>query len=351
MIIRKAVDGDLTQILEIANSNSLMHTNKNADIESNGFLVSSFTLDDYQNYLKEAEYFFVAETQGSIKGFILAYPSDSIHEGDITNKLLESNMLTPFILIKQIVIKRDEVGRGVASALYSHLFKLEPENDYLAAIVTEPANSRSVAFHKKMGFQHHCDITPPPDSDGVVRNRSIWWRSARSGEQHAKTRLKYAEVSGSPEIIIENIHAAIGLYSHEDNLNWTKFGMLVTFMMALFAAFSYVFEMPLTTANLIISSMLIVFGYVINFLFLIKLKSGVMYMQSHKDNVKLLEARMLSLDSSYVPLIKVDGNELISGRSKTSTVLSLMPVLGMFLWTMSSIMMLLKQLGVIQVAI
>jgi len=252
--IRKVKEDDLHLILDMANANSLKNISDDQKISDKGFLVSSFSLKDYQEFLEDGDYFFLAECDGEVKGFLLAYSSESIKDNDVTNKLLEKNMLLPFIVIKQIVISKGNTGKGIASKLYQYIFDVKPEIEFLSAIVTEPYNKRSIDFHKKMGFYHHCDITPPAGADGKIRSREIWYR-AQAGESRKQpnTRLRYVVSEESNGHIVENLNSAISLYTHEDDLNWTKFGMLVTFMMALFVAFSYVFEKQASDLNLFLS--------------------------------------------------------------------------------------------------
>lgn len=131
-------------------------------------------------------------------------------------------------------------------------------------------------------------------------------------------------------LLLTNLQVAIGLYTHEDNLNWTKFGMLVTFVFALCAGFSHFYEQTDGT-SFFISLLIIILGFVITFLFKQKISSGLTYMESHKEKVKTIEKKLYSLDSGYEKIIAVD-NKKISTKSTTTNIMNNVPNISFLIW-------------------
>lgn len=284
----------------------------------------------------------MAESEGEIVGFLLAYKTESIKETETLNKLLQVNLIVPFVLIKQIVVAASESGKGVAAKLYRKLYQAVPERGYAAAIVTEPLNKPSIRFHEKRKFQHLCDILPPTDADGVSRNRAIWYRGVAGTESELPAmRMYMPNRCEDMTSLLEKAHIGVAFYNHEDNLNWTKLGMLVTFMMALFAAASYLLNQPANYESLFMSSMLVVFGLYINGLFWLKINSGLMFMQSHKVRLKGVEGKLLALNPNLTAYINIS-NDLVARKSRTAKLLEHLPLVSMLLWVVCSFLLLHK---------
>ena len=138
-----------------------------------GFLVSAFSERDYQKFMQYDEHFYVSLAGETVAGFVLAYTSDNIQPDEWLNNLIKSRHPDPFILIKQICVDRDFIGRGIATSLYHHLFHVAPRWPHFAALVRDPPNLRSIAFHKKLGFYLVFEATPP---DGI--RREVWKRES-----------------------------------------------------------------------------------------------------------------------------------------------------------------------------
>ncbi len=136
-----------------------------------GFLVSAFSEKDYQKFMQYDDHFYVSLAGETVAGFLLAYTSDKIQPNEWLNMLIKSRHPDPFILIKQICVNRNFTGRGIATSLYQHLFHEVPRYPHFAAIVRDPPNLRSIAFHKKLGFYPFFEATPP---DGI--RREVWKR-------------------------------------------------------------------------------------------------------------------------------------------------------------------------------
>lgn len=140
-----------------------------------GFLVSNFEQEDYQAFLHRANHFYVLLEDEVICGFLLAYSSDRIQDDEWLNLHIKTRYPDPFIVVKQICVRPDSTGRGLASSLYQHLFSEAQECPLFAAIVLEPPNHRSVVFHEKHGFKKIFQVTP---SDGIPRG--VWMRRPQS---------------------------------------------------------------------------------------------------------------------------------------------------------------------------
>lgn len=161
----------LPQIVSIAKAYQLEQISSERAMED-GFLVSNFAENDYQDFLQRANHFYILLEDKNVQGFVLAYSSDCIQGGEWLHLLIKSRHPDPFIIIKQICIRADRTGRGLATLLYQHLISRAPGLPFFASIVLEPPNHRSIMFHEKFGFKKIFQITPP---DGMLRG--IWMRS------------------------------------------------------------------------------------------------------------------------------------------------------------------------------
>ncbi|MEA3588338.1 hypothetical protein J6I75_08240 [Pseudidiomarina sp. 1APP75-27a] len=296
--------------------------------EDTGFLISNFSQDKYHAYIDSAEYFWVAEEDGKLGGFLLAYTSDSIQPDEVVNSCLRYSVVEPFTLIKQICATGEV--RGATRALYQKLFAEMSTDLALAAVVNEPLNTRSIEFHRKTGFHHLVDLQPPPDYDAVVRTRSIWYFSKAS--QQPQMRMAQCDKHELVQHLIEKQQGITALYTHEDNLNWTKLGMLVTFMTAFMTAFAFLIERPQTPTNTWTAVMLIAFGYVINFLFYTKLKSGLTFFDRHKKTLRRFDEAI----NAIIPSLPHFLDTTTRNRSATVRVMVALPVFSLVLWTVCS---------------
>lgn len=137
-----------------------------------GFLASNFQEEDYQAFIRRADHFYVLLENRNLCGFLYAYSSDLIQGDEWLNLLIRSRHPDHFVVIKQICIRPDLIGRGLATSLYQHLFTQVQEYPLFTAIVLEPVNHRSIIFHERLGFKKVFQITPP---DGMLRG--VWMRS------------------------------------------------------------------------------------------------------------------------------------------------------------------------------
>ena len=315
---------------------------KNAsDPEESGFLVSNFTIEQYQKYLDTAEYFFMAKIDDEIAGFVLAYSKDSISPDEVLNSILKNIVVEDFILIKQICISKKHPIAAVP--LYEHLFAKQKKSLFFTAIVDDPLNIRSINFHKKMGFTFFENIMPPPDYDGEDRIRSVWIRKGNKGKEEPTLRIAIQNSNDKIQNLLVKQSFSNDLYQHEDNLNWTKLGMLVSFMMALITGSAFIIREPLDLINGVISLLLITIGYMIVFLFKAKIKSGIIFMQKHKSKLVNFDKIIMQNDPSLTSTL----DKYTKQRSKTVKLIDMIPEICFIIWSILSIIMLARYLALL----
>ncbi len=168
LTIERASGSHLDQIVLLAESYALANLAA-ADREKYGFLVSGFARDTYFGWLDDADHFYVARDEHEVSGFILACSSDLIREDEWLKNLIRGRHPGKFILLKQICVDKDAIGRGIATALIERLRRATPGLVIFGAIVMEPRNDRSIRFHERMGFHKAFEVTP---SDGI--KGGIW---------------------------------------------------------------------------------------------------------------------------------------------------------------------------------
>ena len=342
--IRNAMEKDLDRIVEISARNTI----DKVDDTAAGFLVSGYTKKEYLHYLDTADHFYVATIDNEIVGVLLAFDQEKIRENEIVNNIIKYAVTRDFILIKQIFVDPKYKGCGVSAKLYEYLFETTPDTvSFAAVIVDKPFNFASVKFHQKMGFEKIMDVLPDEDYDGEVRERGVWYKKSRSDRNvslETLLRIKVNDTSETKNVLLTNLQNATGLYTHEDTLNWTKLGMLVTFVFALCAAFSHYYEKSDTVSS-ILASIVVLLGFAISFLFDKKIHSGLMYMKSHKENIKSIENKLRYFCPHYERTIAVK-NEKISNNSATANIMNVVPYISYAIWVVLFILLLIKLKGI-----
>jgi len=166
--IISATETFVDQIIYIANSYQIANLTKN-EIDKLGFLVSGYDRKEYLSYLKYADYFYLHIVDGNVAGFILAYSDQYIKENEWLNSKIKLNESESFVLIKQICVAREYLGKGIAKKLYEFLFEQMVQFICYAVIVIEPLNLPSINFHEKLSFKKQFEDLP---SDGL--KRGVW---------------------------------------------------------------------------------------------------------------------------------------------------------------------------------
>ena len=325
------MDADLDGVAAISNSLTLADVGDAA--AEQGFLVSGYDTEKYRVLLDKTDLFFVAESDGAIAGFLLAFDSTAIGSDETINSVLKHGLFRPFVLIKQIAVGKAYVRQGVAGRLYAHLMGIEGNKDFAAAIVTEPRNSASIGFHEKYGFSHVLDFEAPPDADGEIRPRGIWLRPSGSGSAF---RFHFPDHDIDVGRLFEKQHDLITLYLHEDNLNWTKFEHLVGYMLAHFAGLAFMVDNRPEPYALSGAVFLIITGFMTIYLFHKKLDSGTRFMSTHKKNLLKVEDMIARLDSRLPRCLdghdgNLDGID-VRNVSATVNILKIIPRIIFVLW-------------------
>ena len=338
MSISKVTREDIPQIAAL--QEQLLITNTDT---KDGFLVSAFSNEDYLHFLDKYEFFYKYVEGDELLGVVMAFHSCNVVPEDKNNSLLRNTVIGDCIIIKQIFTAPKSMGKGISTQLYSHLFsEIGSDLPIVCVIVIEPFNERSCNFHKKHGFIEYLNFTPDADKDKVIRKRSAWIRlHDKSSNIESTVRLSNIFYTGDDdgEVMASRADAFISLYLHEDNLNWTKFGVQTTILFALFASFAYFYEKPFSN-NLLPIMLLGGWGLAINIIFWIKIKSGLHYMNTYKKKIQAFDRLLTFYYPKMMPIFA--SHEKISQTSITCRLLSKISLAGLLVWAIAVIVLLLK---------
>jgi predicted GNAT superfamily acetyltransferase len=255
-------------ITALARSRSLDSVPDAEEASRNGFLVSGYSEEVYRRRLAEAEHFYVAVKGAEVIGFILAYSDAHLESDEWLNHRIKGEF-GGFLVIKQVCTAKDAARQGVASRLYRHVLQQWNASPVIAAVVSQPENLASVAFHRGMGFELLTETTPP---DGMAR--TVWiWRPHREGMIHAQYQV------------------AVDLYKHEDNLNWNKLNNFFYITAALAAAASFAFNSGENNHRFSdrLALVIAVIGFASSLAFAAMLLWGRRYLLDRKDAVARME--------------------------------------------------------------
>lgn len=329
--IRTAGSADIDAVMAIAEALTLREGDN-----SDSFLVSNFSRSDYERFLSSKHcHVLVAETEGRVTGFLIGYNEKyartlpaGTSESVIINAIGDE---ARFNVVKQVGIHPDHAGKGLARSLYEAFFDEVPCEFVFAAIVEKPvANTGSMKFHEAMGFIPVLQSSPPNAhyADRIINQ--VW---AKQLQPRTYTRaIKGGDVSSDA-----NIEYLGELYRHEDTLNWTKLGMLLTL---LFAELTAAWVLLGSSDGLLTSAaslILILLGFATLYGVKRKIDSGQQFMAAHKRALRLAEsARSLRDPSFFAALWHVPRQSATAGWVK------IMPRLAMLLWLAASLALLAK---------
>lgn len=148
LIIRNVEERDLEAVLEL-NEAVVPHVN-------------SVNLDKMSGFAERADYFRVADDNGTIVAMLIGYLPKSDYESLFYRWFCDRYPL--FAYIDRVAVQADLRRAGLAAKLYQDF-----ENhfcDSVPMLACEvnilPANAASVAFHERMGFRQveHAVVTP-----------------------------------------------------------------------------------------------------------------------------------------------------------------------------------------------
>jgi predicted GNAT superfamily acetyltransferase len=217
--IIRAESHHVAAIAATAGLRSLGSAPSRQEASRNGFLVSGYSQAVYRRRLTTAEHFYVAVKGGEVVGFVLAYSDANLESDEWLNHRIRGEF-GGFLVIKQVCVAEHAARQGIASRLYRHVLGQWHTSPVIAAVVSEPENLASAAFHRSMGFEHLIELTPP---GGVPRK--VWIiRPHREMMLHAQYEV------------------AVDLYKHEDDTNWNKLNNFFYITAALAAAAGFAFN-------------------------------------------------------------------------------------------------------------
>ncbi len=175
VVIRRAGLTDVESIIALADARAV-DPGQRPDAER-GFLVSRFDRDTYERLVATVDHAYVLEDDGEIQAFVIGYSDHWIDPGDLVGQAIRRHMAAPFVLIKQVCVALDRMGRGYARTLYDAVRQASVGLPCCAAVVLDPPNDASVAFHESVGFRKILELSAP---DGM--QRGVW---ATTGNQAA----------------------------------------------------------------------------------------------------------------------------------------------------------------------
>ncbi|RJP57540.1 MAG: GNAT family N-acetyltransferase [Ignavibacteriales bacterium] len=243
-----------------------------------GFLVSSFTRDEYESfYFQDDKYIYVATDDNRVIGFIYGYyikHADPSVSSDTMKKLGQEDDF----IVKQICAHQD-APIGTGTFLMHQLFQILSCSIYLA-IVAKPLNVTSLIFHKKMGF---CEIARITEKDQLERIIMV--------------RYKHQDSKTFVEAGLLQYQIAVDLYKHEDQLTWTKFNFSVITNGAILAM-----VVPAMTSdfNKTLFLFLAIVVIIINFGYIYTIRMGRIYLQKRKKDACGLEEKFQSIGMNYI---------------------------------------------------
>lgn len=341
--IRNASVEDLDAIVRIADD---LAQHRDAD---QGFLVSGYSAETYRAYIEHSQaavtdaaekcLLWVLETDDGVQGFFLAYNRAYLHSHTTTLEEETSERVIVerfdglgakfdrpynFYVIKQVAVRPEQSGKGYGKALYHQFFeytahkkfhrasetekaRVEPDvADIFVAVMSQPLNRRSMDFHAALGFQPVISWASPGEPDPLHSIGRVVFHA------HARELLFRKNSGAAPQTSVaasfEALRHATELYLHEDNLNWRKFSFLSQYTAALVAAqfVAALTENPFTHPAFQLIPILTVLALAcvssyLSYTFSGKLKSGLLFMDSHKRSALLIESKLSHLVPGVYP--------------------------------------------------
>lgn len=329
MIISKVTIEDIPQVSAL--QEQLLLSNIGT---GKGFLVSGFSSDDYLRFVEKYDFFYKAVEGDQIVGVLMAFHSKDVAINDKNNCILRDSVIGESVIIKQVFVSPNAMGKGISSKLYAHLYGVVGDaTPLVCVIVIEPFNERSCIFHKKQGFVEYLHFIPDADRDGIVRKRSTWIRLPNSSSDITNAvRMTniYCTDDDDGSVMASRALTFASLYTHEDNLNWTKIGLQVTILFALFTSFAYFYDNLNSRTSVFVLTVLSLWGVAINFLFYIKIKSGIEYMNSHKSKINEYDKVLSFYYPKIIPTFSM--HEKFANKSITARILPWVSLGGVIAW-------------------
>ena len=120
----------------------------------------------------EAAYPLVAELDGEVAGFAIAYQPGSAY--DSINYRWHTDRFDDFLYLDRIVISSDFRRRGLASALYDAMEQHAKEHSRMVCEVnSDPPNVESLAFHAARGYREVGYLTQADGHQTVMLEKPL----------------------------------------------------------------------------------------------------------------------------------------------------------------------------------
>lgn len=283
-------------------------------------------MNPYRAILEDDDQFFAVavDDEDMIVGFVVASSSHAPLHSDWLTETLVRVARRPFVVVKQVGVTTRARRFGVGRRLYGEALEWADGRPILAAVVDEPPNRASRAFHQRLGLVPLLRALPP---DGVPRTVWVW------GE-FTDADLRLTPLTDTPgsltnqggEALRQRYTLAVELYRHEDSLNWQKMGVLLITLAALSGAYANLVQDKLAGNDrwrLVL--MLGVLGVGLMAPLALTLRSGLSYMVQRKKLACELEAM---IGGGILPTLVGE----LPGRSLTARVLTAVIYGSLLLW-------------------
>ncbi len=162
--VRRAQEGDEEGVYKIACSVSERERDS-----YQGFLIDDYPVDPgyyidlFADRIKNLKYFYVAELNGKIIGFSLAYKKEMWirYNPDWIDNInwhpsFDMSLLDDFVLIDKTAIEAEYTGEGIGSKIYRRIIEDMRENDihyiFSETVVNPIPNFASLAFRQKQNY-------------------------------------------------------------------------------------------------------------------------------------------------------------------------------------------------------
>ena len=140
MILRQYEARDLKRVLEL--NKHLVH------------FLSPLTEESLLDLLKMCDYKYVVQIEDQVEAFVLALSDKKNYESVNYQWFMEN--YDQFLYIDRVVVSASCQSKGIGNFIYKKMINHAKADGYpllVAEIDVEPANPKSLKFHKKFGFK------------------------------------------------------------------------------------------------------------------------------------------------------------------------------------------------------
>ena len=121
---------------------------------------------------EQAAHVLVAEVDGQVAGFAIAYAPGSAYES--INYAWHAGQFDDFLYLDRIVISSDFRRRGLANALYDAMEASAKEHGRMVCEVnSDPPNVESLAFHTARGYREIGHLTQLDGHQTVMLEKAL----------------------------------------------------------------------------------------------------------------------------------------------------------------------------------